>query len=327
MKKPLLHHLSDYFFPHPRNNHRPHLFSTASIAALALAVIILEAGFLVQTKFMFFTTDFLASVLPGALVVLTNQDRASLGLAGVTESAVLDAAAEAAAADMAANGYFSHVSPSGKTPWHWLDEAGYHYRYAGQNLAVNFTDSVNVETAWMESPTHRANIVKREYTEVGFGTAQGVYEGQETTFVVEFFAAPATVETPIAVEKVRLSREGQTFSTATATATAPVQVLGTEIKNADDIGSTAAPVAEPGLVARLLTAPQSTLLAILTALFAVISISCTIAILMRGKAQHRSVVLGGAFLLLFIPAVMLVSVFLSGPIVLNADAGATSVLR
>ena len=125
-------------------------------------------------------------------MVLTNQDRAVHGLTGVTEDALLDAAAQYAAEDMAANGYFSHVSPDGKDPWYWLNQVGYRYSYAGENLAVNFTDSEDVQTAWMESPTHKANIMKREYTHVGFGTANGIYEGKETTFVVEFLAAPPT---------------------------------------------------------------------------------------------------------------------------------------
>src|SRR5512146_777130 len=145
MKKPLLHHLSDYFFPHPRNAHKPHLFSAASVAVLVFAIVLLEGAYLVQTMFVFLKTDFLASVLPSTLVALTNQDRAAQGLAGVTEDPMLDAAAQAAANDMAAKGYFAHTSPDGKDPWFWLDQAGYRYSYAGQNLAVNFTDSSNVE--------------------------------------------------------------------------------------------------------------------------------------------------------------------------------------
>ena len=85
VRKPLAHHLHDYFFPHERNNYRPHLFSAVSVAVLVFAIVVFEAGYLVQTKFVFLKTDFLASVLPGALVALTNQDRAVNGLAGVSE--------------------------------------------------------------------------------------------------------------------------------------------------------------------------------------------------------------------------------------------------
>ncbi|MDP2665520.1 MAG: CAP domain-containing protein, partial [bacterium] len=266
-RKPLHHHLLDYFLPHSRNNYHPHLFSAASIAVLVFAVIVFEGAYLVQTKYVFFKTDFLASVLPGALVALTNQDRAINGLAGVIEDALLNKAAQAAAEDMAANGYFAHVSPDGKDPWYWLNQAGYTYSYAGENLAVNFTDSTDVESAWMESPTHRANIVKREYTHVGFGTANGRYEGQETTFVVEFFATPAAVS---ALENIAIAETPIVEATTTSTST--VQVLGSQVENADTAGAAAAaaPVpTTPSWLARLLTSPLHTLWAIFTVLFAI----------------------------------------------------------
>jgi hypothetical protein len=322
MKKPLLHHLHDYFFPHRRNNYRPHLFSITSIVALVLAVIVFEAGYLVQTKIIFLKTDFLASVLPGALVALTNQDRATSGLAGVTEDSLLDKAAQAAAEDMAANGYFAHVSPDGKTPWYWLDFVGYKYSYAGENLAVNFTDSQNVETAWMESPTHRANIEKPQYTKVGIGTANGVYEGRETTFVVLFFAAPAA---------------GAALATAVGVTPPQKQVsessrnvLGSQTVGAQST-STSAPAALaastavwPGWFATLLVSPLNTLTTILAILFFIIAISFITTIFMRGRLQHPTVIIGGILLLLIISGAMLLSSGLAGTVQLPSDSQAMS---
>ncbi|MFA5998298.1 MAG: CAP domain-containing protein [Candidatus Paceibacterota bacterium] len=312
MKKPLLHHLHDYFFPHPRNNYRPHLFSVASIAVLAIAVIIFEAGYLVQTKFVFLKTDFLASVLPGTLVALANQDRAMIGVLGVTEDSLLSSAAQAAADDMAARGYFSHISPDGKTPWYWLDQAGYRYSYAGQNLAVNFTDSENVETAWMASPTHRANIEKPQYTKVGIGVANGIYEDKETTFVVEFFAAPAS---PAAQTKVVVVEPPPGEQLATST-----QVLGSQTAVVDAaevaVAAATAPVG-PGWFTRLLASPLNTLVAILTVLLGAIAVSFTVSIFIRGKVQHPTVIIGGVFLLLLISGAILLSVVLSGPVIIN----------
>jgi hypothetical protein len=317
MRKPFLHHLQDYFFPHPRNDHRPHLFSTASVAVLVLAVIIFEAGYLVQTKVVFLSTDFLASVLPAVLADLTNESRAANGVSLVTRDTALDAIAQAAAEDMATKGYFSHVSPDGKTPWYWLDRAGYKYSYAGQNLAVNFTDSENVETAWMESPTHRANIVKPEYTHVGFGTANGFYEGRETTFVVEFFATPAVEKVAVADITPVKNSPPEKISTSSA----PVQVLGTQVEAA----ASSAAAAAPGWLDRLLASPLNTLTTILTALFALIASLFTIAILIRGRAQHRSVIIGGALLLALISGAMLLSAVLTGPVRLSATTQAAGV--
>lgn len=310
MRKPLHHHLHDYFFPHPRNAYRPHLFSTASVTVLVIVVIMLEAGYLVQTKYVFLKTDFLASVLPGVLVALTNQDRAKYALSGVTENSLLRAAAQAAAEDMAAKGYFAHVSPDGKDPWYWLNQAGYAYSYAGENLAINFTDSENVQTAWMASPTHRANIVKREYTHVGFGTANGMYEGKETTFVVEFFATPATIEITVATPETPLLRE------QTPTSTVVTKVLGSQTVGTDNSDSATA----PSWLARLLASPLQTLILILTVLLSVIGAAFTIAVLEWAKVQHPSVFIGGTLLFVLIGTAMLVSLELAGNVQLAPGA-------
>ena len=55
----------------------------------------------------------------------------------LAKSDMLQEAAEKKAQDMIENNYFAHTSPQGKTPWHWVEESGYDYRYAGENLAIN----------------------------------------------------------------------------------------------------------------------------------------------------------------------------------------------
>lgn len=300
MSKPIRHHLADYFFPHERNNHRPHIFSIASVAVLAIAVVVFEAGYIAQTKFVFLQTDYLASVLPGALVALTNQDRVAGGLDGVTEDVLLDRAAQAAAEDMATKGYFAHVSPEGKDPWYWLNQVGYDYSYAGENLAVNFTDSQNVETAWMASPTHRANIEKPQYTKVGFGTANGMYEGKETTFVVSFFATPAIV----ALAEVK-PPQTHAAPAAGAAPSASGEVRLPQLPQTEKV---------LGSQTVALTSPSTTLETILTILFTIIAISFIASIFIRGKRQHPHVLLGGAFLFTLIAVALVLNMILTGPV-------------
>ncbi|HVB19721.1 MAG TPA: CAP domain-containing protein [Candidatus Paceibacterota bacterium] len=323
MRTPFFHKLHDYFFPHKRNNYRPHLFSIASIAALVAVVIVFEAGYLVQTKLVFLKTDFLASVLPGALVALTNQDRLANGLAGVTESPLLDRAAQAVAEDMAAKGYFAHVSPDGKSPWQWLDQVGYRYSYAGENLAVNFTDSSAVEAAWMNSPMHRANIERPQYTQVGFGTANGMYEGNETTFVAEFFATPAAVvqAAPTAPVRVALAKP----SPAAPVVTAAPQVLGSQTNAAPAPAVAEAAPRTTNWLTSLLVSPFSTIESILAALFAAIAALFVIALIAHGRLQHPRLVFGGVFLLLFISGAMLASAAFAGSVLLPAGGQAASV--
>jgi hypothetical protein len=136
------------------------------------------------------TSKILALIYPGVLTDLTNSERQAVGLSTLKINPYLQEAARRKANDMAIKGYFAHTSPSGITPWHWFGEAGYRYQYAGENLAVNFTDSKDVESAWMRSPSHRANILNKNYTEIGIATSKGTFGGRETTFVVQMFGRP-----------------------------------------------------------------------------------------------------------------------------------------
>lgn len=129
-------------------------------------------------------------VVAGEVVTETNTERTAVGVGTLTHNERLDRAATLKAQDMLAHQYFAHRSPSGVTPWHWFSEAGYTYSRAGENLAVHFTMSEAVVRAWMESPSHRANIVNAAFTEIGVGMATGTFEGVPTTFVVQMFGTP-----------------------------------------------------------------------------------------------------------------------------------------
>jgi len=145
-----------------------------------------------------------ASVISSVLVDLTNADRGANQIGGLRVSPALTAAAQAKANDMAAKGYFAHVSPvDGKNSWYWFQQAGYKFSYAGENLAVDFSDSTDVERAWMNSPTHRANLLNGNFTEIGIAVAQGTYQGRSTIFVAQMFGAPA--ETPTQTRIITLS--------------------------------------------------------------------------------------------------------------------------
>ncbi|MBX4195711.1 hypothetical protein KW796_02015 [Candidatus Parcubacteria bacterium] len=132
-----------------------------------------------------------ATVLPAVVALLTNDERSAQSVAKLNVDAKLTKAAEAKARDMAAKGYFAHVSPDGTQPWFWILKEEYLYKYAGENLAVNFEDSDEVVEAWMKSPGHRLNILKPQYTDIGIGTATGTYQGRPATFVVQMFGSPA----------------------------------------------------------------------------------------------------------------------------------------
>ncbi len=187
----ILHSVINHMVPHEGNDYRPHLLQRGAMVMMLLFIMVsfLAANF---QALLWQSSDWLVgAVLPAVVVDLTNTERNALDLPQLTRNVLLDQAAQLKAEDMALNSYFSHNSPTGITPWHWFSQAGYPFVHGGENLAVYFTDSKEVVDAWMNSPTHRANIVGTQYREIGVGTAKGIYDGFETVFVVQMFGTPA----------------------------------------------------------------------------------------------------------------------------------------
>ena len=187
--------LKKYFVPHAENDHKPHMLRREILGGILLGALLLELVFVSQIYLVLPGGGYLASVLPNVLVSLTNAERLSVNVVApeLNINPILEAAANLKAQDMAAKSYFAHTSPEGLSPWHWFKLAGYEYRYAGENLAVNFVDSEDVVAAWMNSEGHRKNIVNPKFTEIGIGTARGVYKGRDTIFVVQLFGTPKPI--------------------------------------------------------------------------------------------------------------------------------------
>lgn len=104
---------------------------------------------------------------------LTNEQREANDLPALATNELLRQSACHKAAVMVKHDYFAHVAPDGTEPWHYFREAGYTYQHAGENLARNFTDDAAVVRAWMESPTHRDNVLG-DFEEQGICSVEGV---------------------------------------------------------------------------------------------------------------------------------------------------------
>ncbi|MDL2342056.1 MAG: CAP domain-containing protein [Patescibacteria group bacterium] len=124
----------------------------------------------------------------------TNTQRAQAHEADLTIDPQLTAAAQAKAEDMAARNYWAHDTPDGKAPWAFITAAGYNYELAGENLAYGFADAQAAVNGWMNSPTHRANVLNAGYQQVGFGVVTTPnYQGKgEQTIVVAEYGKPST---------------------------------------------------------------------------------------------------------------------------------------
>src|SRR3989344_299144 len=216
--------IKNHFVPSHHNAYRPHLLRRRSLLFLLALALLAEGALVANLIARQSSHDFLAAIIQSEIISLTNAERAQNKVAALKESPLLDRSAQAKADDMAERGYFAHKDPQGREPWVWIQEAGYDYQYAGENLAVRFVDSQDVVAGWMASPTHRANIIKPSYTDIGVGIAQGVYKGQPATFVVQYFAAPAVAVAAAATTSVAASS-----GTTTVAASVPaVQILGVE---------------------------------------------------------------------------------------------------
>jgi len=184
-------HLRDHFIPHEGNNHTPH--------ALHHRALFLYSALLVVAKVAVITLPVLApygdaqalSVTSENIFSLTNETRAGEGLNTLTYNPKLAVAAMNKAEDMMSKGYFAHHSPEGLSPWYWFVQAGYDYSVAGENLAIRFDTAEGVTAAWLASPSHKANLMSPDFTEIGVAVLKGDFSDEgPVTLVVQLFGTP-----------------------------------------------------------------------------------------------------------------------------------------
>ena len=187
--KERLHYL---FVPSEKNNFRAktiqHDFLTYYLVLAFVFVFLIKSYGGTLTNVLGVATD----ITPDKLYEETNIQRQKNNLPTLTYNQELSDAAYKKAKDMFAKNYWAHFAPDGLTPWDFILDSGYNYEFAGENLAKNFLFSQNVVDAWMQSPSHRENMLKSEYRDVGYAVVNGVLNGEETTLVVQMFGKPSS---------------------------------------------------------------------------------------------------------------------------------------
>jgi uncharacterized protein YkwD len=126
---------------------------------------------------------------PFQIVEATNQARINAGLLPLTFNYRLAAAASDKTQDMKALRYFGHTSPSGLAPWDWIKKNNYNYLFAGENLAINYTNSEKLVQDWLASPSHRQNLLDPRYSDIGVNVDSLEINGHRYVFIVEMFGA------------------------------------------------------------------------------------------------------------------------------------------
>ena len=186
----LLWWLRHLFVPHSSNNHKAGILHPAFLSFFVALFLVVQFGLNFFTLVSPSVLGYASDIAPEQVIELTNQQRLENGLNPLRMNPNLNEVAQRKAGDMFAFNYWAHTSPSGRDPWSFFQEVGYKYLYAGENLARDFMNSSSVVDAWMNSPSHRANILNNHYQEIGLAVVNGTLNGVETTLVVQVFGTP-----------------------------------------------------------------------------------------------------------------------------------------
>jgi len=183
------HGLKMAIIPHKKNGYRPHLIRGYGLVAIIFVVIGLQLGYNgVKTGNVL---GLESNITIEALLDQTNKERADAGQLSLNLDNKLIKAAYLKAQDMFDRQYWAHNAPDGTEPWKWFGDVGYNYDMAGENLAKNFTSSGAVMIAWMNSPEHKANVLKDDYQDVGFAIVSGELDGKPASIVVALYGLSA----------------------------------------------------------------------------------------------------------------------------------------
>lgn len=189
----MLSFLLHFFLPGESNNQRAKLLHPSTLSVIIGLVVVFQIGLGRFSAQFPQILGYASQISPAEIVRLTNVERQANGEDPVKLDEALSAAAARKAADMIARGYWAHISPSGAQPWVFITDAGYQYRYAGENLARDFADPVAIVKAWMDSPTHRENLLNAKYQDIGVAVIDGKLGDRDTTLVVQMFGTRLSV--------------------------------------------------------------------------------------------------------------------------------------
>lgn len=185
----------NWFIPNKDTHKKAHLISWEGLVIYILIFILLQVGFSAVGYTKPGILGITSNVDQKKLIELSNQQRQKMGFPALSENEALDKAAQLKAQNMFSENYWAHFAPSGKTPWDFILGSGYKFTYAGENLAKNFYSTEDVVSAWMNSKTHKENLLNPKYKDIGIAVAEGVLNGQKTTLIVQIFGTTEVVST------------------------------------------------------------------------------------------------------------------------------------
>ena len=184
-----LEKLIHFLIPRESNNHKAKILHSSSLVVIVVFLILFQGIINFVPKINPNILGYASNISIQEVVNLTNQKRLEAGLSTLSLNQTLSSAAYTKGRDMIDRDYWAHVAPDGTQPWKFFTSFGYKYRYAGENLARDFSNASSAMDAWMNSPTHKENILNPKYKEIGIGVVEGDLAGTDTTIIVQFFGA------------------------------------------------------------------------------------------------------------------------------------------
>ncbi len=139
--------------------------------------------------FLFPNFAFFSNIAEQDIINLSNEIRLEQQLGKLKPNHLLIEAAQKKAEDILKHETFEH-NFNDTTFSDWVKDSQYDYYYVGENLAIDFLVSEKVMNAWMDSETHRANILNENFTEIGVAVVDGKFKDRNTTIVVQIFGSP-----------------------------------------------------------------------------------------------------------------------------------------
>lgn len=180
---------------------RRELFSSKRMMLYASAAIIIKTLSVVFILFYPLSVWLLpepAEAERKQIILLTNEFRSGLSLPPLLENEDLDRSAYAKVRDMFLEQYFSHVGPEGQGLDFFFKDAGYDYSIAGENLAMGFSRPAEAVAAWIKSPGHYSNLADKNFSQIGVGLAEDIFEKERTILIAQHFGRPAEKAVPAA---------------------------------------------------------------------------------------------------------------------------------
>lgn len=228
VRQQLKHHAKKALVPHKNNQYRPHLIRLPGLAAVLVVAILAQVVYGYTTTGNLTVLGRVSDIDTVTLLAETNRERAAEGLGELQLNDKLSEAAFLRAQDMFTHNYWAHTSPSGVQPWKWLADVNYNYSYAGENLAKNYPDAEATVEAWMNSPSHKENVINTNYVDVGFAVVDGELNGQSTTLIVALYGSPATVS---ALQEVASQSTSFSASSVAVGSQRPFEYFGNALRS------------------------------------------------------------------------------------------------